>query len=72
MGKVVKIENEDTFVRDESTHAVLNTNVEALQMYRAQKKKYRELDKLKDDVCCLKDDISELKQMLTEVLKHKQ
>jgi len=71
MKQIVQIENEDKFVRDETTHAVLNTDVEALQMYRTQKRKYRELDKLKDDVCCLKDDISELKQMLVEVLKDK-
>lgn len=72
MKKLVPVEENSTYMRDLETKAIINTDVRALEMYRAQKTRYREMDKLKEDVCCLKNDIGELKQMLVEVLKNKQ
>ena len=71
MKKLVPVEESSSFMRDPVTNAVLNTDLRALEMYRAKKKRNAELDKLKDDVCCLKDDISELKQMIGEVLRNR-
>lgn len=71
MKKLVPVEESSSFMRDPVTNAVLNTDLRALEMYRAKKKRNAELDKLKDDVCCLKNDISELKQMIVEVLKNR-
>lgn len=71
MKKLVPVEESSSFMRDPVTNAVLNTDLRALEMYRAKKKRNAELDKLKDDVCCLKNDIGELKQMIVEVLKNR-
>ena len=71
MKKLVQVEENSYLMRDVETKAVLNTDLGALELYRAKKKRNAELDKLKEDVCCLKDDIGELKQMIAEVLKNR-
>jgi len=71
MKNLVPVEENSPLMRDPETNAVLNTDLRALEMYKSQKSKYKEMDKLKEDVCCLKEDISELKQMLVEVLKNR-
>jgi len=69
--KLIPIEEDINLKRDQYSGAVINTDVRALEGYRAQRSRFREMDKLKDDVKCLKDDIGELKMMITEVLKNR-
>lgn len=66
--KLVPIEEDVNLKRDEFSGAVLNTDVRALEGYRAQRQRFKEMDKLKCDVRELKDDIGELKMLLKKVL----
>jgi hypothetical protein len=63
--RIVKIENEDTLVRDTKTNAVLNTDMTALQQYRAKRDRDRQMI---DDVENLKKDMSEIKELLQQLV----
>jgi predicted class III extradiol MEMO1 family dioxygenase len=62
---VVKIENEETLIRDTKTNAVLNTDMTALQQYRAKRNRDRQM---MDDVENLKKDMSEIKELLQQLV----
>ena len=61
----VRIENHEELVRDVKTNAVLNTDNDALQKYRARRDKERQL---REDVDSLKTDMSEIKQLLQQLV----
>lgn len=62
---VVKIENEETLIRDTKTNAVLNMDMTALQQYRAKRNRDRQM---MDDVENLKKDMSEIKELLQQLV----
>ena len=61
----LKIENEETLIRDTKTNAVLNTDMTALQQYRAKRDRDRQM---LDDVENLKQDMSEIKELLKQLV----
>jgi hypothetical protein len=63
--RFAKIENEDTLIRDTKTNAVLNTDMTALQQYRAKRDRDRQM---LDDVENLKQDMSEIKELLKQLV----
>lgn len=67
--EIVKIENEDTLVRDTVSNAVLNTDTTALQRYKAKRDKDREM---KQDVQDLKDKMSNIEQLLQQLVSREQ
>ena len=62
---VVKIENEETLIRDTKSNAVLNSDMSALQQYRARRNKDLQL---RNDVEDLKQDMSEIKELLQQLV----
>ena len=62
--KTVKIEN-SKLERDVYSKAVLNTNRNALETYKMERK--RKLDEI-DDINNMKQDIKELKEMIRELM----
>lgn len=68
---ILPVEEDQSLARDPYSQAVINTDIRSLEIYRSQKKRQREMDKLKDDVSCLKSDVRELKEMILEVLKNR-
>lgn len=62
--RIVKIENEDTLVRDTKTNAVLNNDLNALAMYRAKRNKDRQMAEDIDNLKTKMDNIESLLQQL--------
>ena len=66
--KFSKVEGYSNLVRDNSTNAILNTNMSEYQNYRnlkqSRESEGQKLQKLEDDMNRLKDDISEIRNLL--------
>lgn len=67
-----KILNNDSLVRDESTQAVLNTDLDSLAKYRLNRTRQRKLDSLGDEVVGLKDEIKELKEIILSLVRERE
>ena len=62
--KTVEIK-ETKYVRDLDSKAILNTNINALEQYKMEKKR---LEDEKNDINNMKKDIAELKEMIAQLL----
>jgi hypothetical protein len=65
--KLVKTDQED-FMKDLHSKAILNTNVEACNAYKKQRDRLLRTDSLITEVETLKTDVSEIKSMLVQLL----
>ena len=68
MKKYVKVEAQDSLVRDMSSNAIVNNNKSEYEDFlRISEQKYKEkkeFEKLKNDVDGIKDDLDEIKSLL--------
>ena len=68
MKKYVKVEAQDSLVRDMSSNAIVNNNKSEYEDFlRISEQKYKEkkeFEKLKNDVDVIKDDLDEIKSLL--------
>ena len=68
MKKYVKVEAQDSLVRDMSSNAIVNNNKSDYDNFlRISEQKYKEkkeFEKLKNDVDGIKDDLDEIKSLL--------
>lgn len=68
MKKYVKVEAQDSLVRDMSSNAIVNNNKSEYEDFlRISEQKYKEkkeFEKLKSDVDGIKDDLDEIKSLL--------
>lgn len=71
MTEYLKIEDAPDLVKDTSSGAVLNTNVQALEAYRKRREKLNKVDTLENKVASLEDTINELKSLVIAVLAEK-
>ena len=62
------IEHDHKFVRDPLSNAIINTDVEGLKRYKAQKKYLREMSNVKDDLEILKNEFAEIKILLKALI----
>jgi len=69
---LVRIKDEPTLVRDTTNRALLNTDREGLERYKAQrllaKKRLEEQEQMKDKVNKLEQDVSEIKDLLRQLV----
>jgi len=69
---LVRIKDNPTLVRDITNRALLNTDVEGLEKYKAQrllaKKRIEEQEEMKNKVQKLEQDISEIKNLLQQLV----
>lgn len=69
---LVRIDNNPTLVRDTANRALLNTDKEGLEKYKAQrliaKKKLQEQEEMKNKVEKLEQDISDIKSLLQQLV----
>lgn len=63
--KTIRIENENDFVRDPNSKALLNTNIKALN---ASKKRAEREQQVNVDINNMKDEINEIKNIQKEIL----
>ena len=72
MSDYLKVENENSLVREANTNAIINTNKSDYEKFlNLSKKKFqekKEYDDLKSDVQSLKDDMSEIKSLLKSIV----
>ena len=68
MKKYVKVEAQDSLVRDMSSNAIVNNNKSEYENFlKISEQKYKEkkeFEKLKNDVDGIKDDLDEIKSLL--------
>jgi len=72
MSDYLKVENENSLIREVQTNAIINTNKSDYEKFlNLSKKKFqekKEYDDLKSDVQSLKDDMSEIKSLLKSIV----
>jgi len=61
----IKVEGHANLVRDEESHAIINTDV---KQYRLTMKRRQMLRTQKDEINSLKNDMSEIKTLLKELI----
>ena len=70
---IVGIKTEPNLVRDTTNRAILNTDIEGLKKYQAQRKlaleRLNEQDEVKNKVNKLEEDIGEIKSMIQNLLQ---
>jgi hypothetical protein len=65
---MIKTEN-DGYLRDDSNHALINTNVNAYKQYIHQRDSQNKVVSLESEVDSLKKDITDIKEMLSILIK---
>jgi len=65
---MIKTENPD-YIRDDSNHALINTNVNAYKNYVQQRQAQKKVIDIEDEVGNLKKDVGEIKEMLMILIK---
>ena len=68
MNNTVKTEKED-FLRDQTNHALINTNVNAYKQYIAQRESQKKVMSVESEVESLKKDVTDIKEMLMILIK---
>lgn len=68
MEKFIPVENKENLVRDSETKAILNTDKDALRAYKIQKRKFSDVEHLKEDVAGLQSDVKEIKELLLKMI----
>jgi hypothetical protein len=71
MKNYIKIENSPDLVKDTSSGAVLNTNVQALEAYRKRREKNSKVDNLEDEINTIKQTVNELKSLMLAILSER-
>ena len=73
MKRYVKVESQDSLVRDISSNAIVNNNKSEYENFlRISEQKYREkkeFEKLKTDVNSMKNDLDEIKSILKSIVR---
>ena len=71
MKRYIKVESQDSLVRDISSNAIVNNNKSEYENFlRISEQKYKErkqFEKLKTDVDLIKNDLDEIKTMLKSI-----
>jgi len=60
---IVKTEDSD-FLRDQSNYALINSNINAYNLYKQQRKQQYDFSNVQQEIDILKTDISDIKNML--------
>jgi hypothetical protein len=60
---IVKTEDSD-FLRDQSNYALINSNINAYNLYKQQRKQQYDFSNVQQEIDMLKTDISDIKNML--------
>jgi len=60
----IKVKDNNDLVRDETSKAILNTDNESLNMYRARRNREKVLEEITCKYDTLQNEVSEIKQLL--------
>ena len=62
--------SEHKFIRDTTSNAIINTDIEGLRRYKARKAESKRILNLKNEVDSIKDEMSEIKHLLTKLVEN--
>jgi hypothetical protein len=69
--RYLKVKGSEELVRDTSSSAILNTDNEALNAYKARRAKEAAIEQVVREHADMKSDIEEIKNLLKELLRQK-
>lgn len=61
--------SDPNFYRDESNHALINTNASAYKLYKQRREGEKTISSLNEDVKGLKSEVTELKNLIKELME---
>jgi hypothetical protein len=64
MNNLIKIENEPSYVKDELTSAIINTDVNLLAEYKSRKRNAQQLKDMQSEINSLKQEIEIIRKHL--------
>lgn len=64
--RIVKIKDEDDYLKDLNSNAILNNNIKSLEMYKLRKKKRQESQ---NEINTLKEKVAELEKLIAKLTK---
>lgn len=66
----MKVKDDQSLVRDESSKAILNIDNSSLLAYKEKKRKEASLSKIIEEHDLIKSDLAEIKILLAKLLEH--
>ena len=66
----IKVKDDQSLVRDDSSKAILNIDNSGLLAYKEKKRKEASLSRIIEEHDLIKSDISEIKTLLKQLLEH--
>jgi hypothetical protein len=67
--KYLKVKGNEELVRDTGSSAILNTDNDALNAYKARKAKETAMDQIIKEYPSMKSDVAEIKNLLKQLLR---
>lgn len=64
--RIVKIKDEDDYLKDLSNNAILSNNIKGLEMYKLRKKKRQESQ---NEINTLKEKVEQLEKIIAKLTK---
>lgn len=71
MSSKIKVENRETLVRDSYSGAILNTDLAAVNAYKAKKNEINKIRQLESKVVNMEQDIKDIKTLLQMLVEGK-
>jgi hypothetical protein len=65
---LVKLENENRFVKNVINNSLINTDIAGLKEYKNKKEMANKVNSLSDEINIMKTDISEIKSLLQQLV----
>ena len=65
---LVKLENENRFVKNVINNSLINTDIAGLKEYKNKKEMANKVNSLSDEINIMKTDISEIKTLLQQLV----
>jgi len=62
--------SEHKFIRDATSNAIINTDIDGLRRYKTRKAESRKILDLKDEVDSIKNEMSEIKNLLIKLVEN--
>jgi len=67
----LKVEDREDLVRDSHSGAVLNTNLAAVQAYKARKNEINKVKSLENKIVSMETDLKDIKNLLQKIVEGK-
>jgi hypothetical protein len=65
---LVKLENENRFLKNTMNNSLINTDISGLKEYKNKKEMANKVNSLSDEINIMKTDISEIKTLLQQLV----